>query len=166
MNSKITKKIIAVCLTFTMLFSTTAVAFADSSCKESQDNDIITDSGDEEVINGDSKGDSWSNWSVKSTYKTSKRIEDMANNALFSLLTCDLKGIAKYSAKVVAAIIKHKQKGDNLYFTTTVYHRTDGTGRYQLYSSRKIYEDKARTKYITTVTTDPKTYNSTVKSIS
>lgn len=145
-----------------MLFSTTAVAFADSTCDEFSYNDIILNEDNSEIIEN---SNSWSSWSEKSRYNSNKIIEDLANSALYNLLTSGLSGIESGVANIISFIMDNKNKGDNVYYTTIVYCRTDGTGGYQLYTKRFVYSDSARKCLIGTIKTKVKTYRSSAKSI-
>lgn len=162
MKKDIAKKLITLFVMCALILSTTAFAYADTDCNSyNEDGKYLLD---EETNNRGDDTNGWSNWTVNTVYYSSKYLENLTSSFLWSILTWNLQGTANNIANVISIIMDSANQGDNVYYKTTVYQRTDGTGRIQFYSVRVVYK-YAYYNILGTITTDPVTYNSTVKSI-
>lgn len=158
------KKLLCLILVFSLTVSSGIFAFAD--CQSNNDGTIGQIS--EAYADSPTGTSSWSAWIVRSTYNSNAKIESLTEASIWSILLTGLPTTAwTIVGSVVGLIIGSCQRGDTLFYTTTVYQRTDGNGGLQIYTVRDVYTSRSRTSasYLGSITSDIETYNSTVKSV-
>ena len=153
---------ITLLLISTMLFTTSSVAFAEANTNPIAINsDFLAIEG---TIVDIAEPTGWSKWTVRGVNYSSSLITSFVDSILWDIVISGLTGGVSGVATIVNAIKSLGKLNERVYYKTTTYQRTDGTGRIQMYSVRVFFKYKYY-QSIGSVTTSIVTYNSTVKSM-